>query len=219
MKRRKGITQAFDAGGAVTADERWRFTVADDGTRLVEAETTRIQPFPEPRVESFSALLDARLRWARFDIHARSGEREAGIAFADGLARLCWRAGKTSAEREFSWRDDCEVGYNSALFSMMIVWRAGLAAGATAAIAQMCLHPVTFAPSWSKQMCVHRGSERRETRFGRLALDCYEGCPAAGGTPAGRWWCDGDGVIYEYLAADGSGYRLAAVNNPVVVDS
>jgi len=68
-------------------------------------------------------------------------------------------------------------------------------------------------------VCARLGGELRDTRFGRVALDCYELRPADGGAPTGRWWCDRDGVIYEYLAADGSGFRLAAVNLPVAVDS
>jgi hypothetical protein len=218
MRRRKGITQAFDSGGFVTADERWRFSAAADGTRLVEAEITRIHPYPEPRIEAFSALLDARLQWARLAIHTRSAEREAGIAFADGQTRLCWRAGSASSERLFGWQDDCEVGYNSPLFGTITAWRAGLAPGGSRAVRQMNLHPVTFAPSWAALTCAHLGSEVRHTRFGRMALDCYELRPADG-APAGRWWCDSDGVIYEYLAADGSGFRLTAVNHPVTVDS
>ncbi|MCS7061391.1 MAG: hypothetical protein RMN25_09525, partial [Anaerolineae bacterium] len=62
MKRRKGIYQSFDASGAIVSDERWQlylpdYPAADGALWQIEAEITRIDPFPEPRVESLSAQL------------------------------------------------------------------------------------------------------------------------------------------------------------------
>ena len=46
IENRKGVYQAFDADGSVTADERWRFMTTLDGGIRVDTETVRIAPFP-----------------------------------------------------------------------------------------------------------------------------------------------------------------------------
>ncbi len=233
MRKRKGIYQALDAAGNVISDERWQMALPDapgasNAIWQIEAEVTRIPPFPYPRIESLAAqLVGARpgpdgslecgpIAWQTFSIHTRDGAMEAGVGFeidqaGQGCARFCWRRHKQHWQRQYVWRTDCEIGYNSALFRTAAVWRGRLRPGESQLITMIDTDAVTFEPQVTQQIWSHRGFETLDTPFGRLSLAHYE-FSLVGTVMRGRLWCDQDGVVYDYAAADGSRFRLAAIN-------
>lgn len=227
MRKRKGIYQGFDAAGNVTSDERWQIMLPDDpaagdGLWQIEAEVTRIAPFPHPRVESLAGRLAGRahgdMAWQTFSIHTRDGALEAGARFeadraGDLRARFCWRQQRQIGQREFIWQTDCEIGYNSPLPGMVIVWRSRLRPGESRLITLIDIDAVTLEPRPARQVWSHQGVETLSTPYGRLSLTRYAFGPP-GATTRSRLWCDKDGVIYDYAAADGGGFRLVAVNTP-----
>ncbi len=233
MRKRKGVYQAFDAAGNVMSDERWQMSLPDDpsagnGVWQIESEVTRIAPFPHPRIESLAAqLVGARpgpdgsldfgpIAWQTFSIHTRDGTIEAGVGFeidqaGEGCARFCWRRHRQHWQRHYVWKTDCEIGYNSALFRAAAMWRRGLRPGESRIITMIDIDAVTLEPQVAQQIWSHRGFETLDTPFGCLSLAHYEFGPA-GTVARGRLWCDEDGVVYDYATADGSGFRLAAIN-------
>ena len=225
MRKRKGVYQALDAAGNVISDERWQMWLPDgasagNGLWQIESEVTRIAPFPHPRIESLAAQLvsvgDGPIAWHALSIHTRDGAIEAGVRFekdaaGQDCARFCWRRHQQSWQRQCVWRADCEIGYNSALFGAAAVWRSRLRPGESRIITMIDIDAVTLEPLPAQQRWSHRGFEALDTPLGRLSLARYEFGPAGAATP-GRLWCDEDGVVYAYTAADGSGFRLAAVN-------
>ena len=227
MRKRKGIYQAYDPSGIVTADERWQLLLPDSALDSasqdaspdacvwqIESEVTRIAPFADPRIESFSGRLadsGAGPEWQALAVYTRDNAREAGARFEEGAAQFCWRHQRQTWQREFIWRNDCEIGYNSALFSTVAIWRSRLRPGETRVFDAVQLDHTTFEPHLVQWSCSHRGFDSRDTRFGRLCLAGYEMGPAGAG-PGSQFWCDGDGIVYDYAAPDGSGFRLVAVN-------
>jgi hypothetical protein len=213
MRKRKGIYQAIDPRGNVTADERWQAWLGQDGCRQLDSEITRIAPFPEPRIESLTVQLDEWLRWRSLAIYTRSGAREAGASFPNGEVRLCWRDDAGAGEQAFSWQADCEIDYNSPLFNMVTIWRCALVAGESRSVDAIQLDAETFRPRRARHTYFHQGTEQCATRFGALQLDHYE--VASSGAGSSHFWCDSDGVIYDFISVDGSGFRLIAANSPV----
>ncbi|MCL4505379.1 MAG: putative glycolipid-binding domain-containing protein [Chloroflexi bacterium] len=211
---RKGIYQSFDAAGSITADERWRWINSLDGAVRIDTETVRIAPDEEPRSEAVSLELSPNLSWRRLVIHALSGKRESRIDFADGRVNLCWRVDEISRTRDYEWTDDCEIDYNSALFNMVILWRNRLAPGQTRNLRVVSLDKVTFEPKRLMQVYTHLGNEQRETPFGRLKLEHIRLDLGGNGERICHLWCDSSGVVFDYAASNGGGFRLVAVNFP-----
>ncbi len=213
MKKRKGIYQAYDPRGNAMADERWQAWPAENGCRRLDSEITRIAPFPDPRIESLTVQLDECLGWRSLAVYTRSGAREAGARFPPGMAHLCWRDATGVEEQAFSWRSESEIDYNSPLFNMVTIWRSALVAGESREVDAIHLDAVTLRPRRIRLKYSHIGAETRATRFGTRQLDHYE--LAFGGSGSSHLWCDCDGVIYDFISSDGSGFRLMAVNQPV----
>lgn len=225
MRKRKGIYQGIDPAGNVTSDERWQILLpddpaADDGVWQIESEVTRIAPFPRPRIESMAAqLVGARagqIEWQTFSIHTRDGALEAGARFETDpagvhCARFCWRRERHSGQREYVWKTDCEISYNSALLGTAAVWRSRLQPGESQIITMIDIDAVTLEPQPAQHLWSHCGFEALDTPLGCLSLARYEFGPIRAAA-RGRLWCDEDGVVCVYTAPDGSIFRLAAVN-------
>ena len=212
---RKGVYQALDANGNVTADERWRLASTRDGGMRIDMETVRIAPFAEPRTESATLELGPQLEWRRLAIHALGDRRESRVDFTTEYAELCWRYDETSRTREYSWTSDCEIDYNSALFNMLTVRRLSLKSGEIRALNVIVLDSVTFEPRWVRQVYGHMGMDERPTRFGVLRLDHFKMDFGGDGVNMCHFWSDQAGVVFDYETSTGSGFRLAGVNFPI----
>lgn len=225
MRKRKGIYQAFDTAGNVVSDERWQILLpddpsADDGVWQIESEITRMAPFPHPRIESLVAqLVGARsssMDWQALSIHTRDGTIEAGVRFerdpaGAGCARFCWRRHQHSGQRQYAWKSGCEISYNSPLFGAVAVWRSRLRPGESRIVTMIDIDAVTLEPQPAQQIWSHCGFQTLDTLLGRLTLARYEFGPLEAMT-RGRLWCDEDGVVYDYAATNGGGFRLAAIS-------
>lgn len=211
MSRRKGIYQAFDSAGNVTADERWQLIVTGSGACRVESEITRIAPFAEPRIESIVAELDDQRRWQSLRLHTQSNRREAGARFDPAGAWLCWRLDHESGQQVFAGWNDGDIGYNSPVFSMVTIWRSRLQAGESRLLDTIVLDPLTLEPRRMTQTCTHFGTDVRDGPFGRLALAHFE---VASDQATSRMWCDADAVIHICQSSPGGGYRLLAADQP-----
>ncbi|HEY3342071.1 MAG TPA: putative glycolipid-binding domain-containing protein, partial [Anaerolineae bacterium] len=155
--KRKGIYQTFDAAGDVTADERWRIAGMLGGGARIDTDTVRIAPFAEPRNESFSLELGSQFAYSRLAIHAARDRRESRADFAAGRVSICWRSDDKSKTRDYDLATDCEIGYNSPLFTMVTLWRHALAVGQSSALRVIALDNVTFEPSWQRQVYTYLG--------------------------------------------------------------
>jgi hypothetical protein len=215
---RKGVYQCYDADGLVTGDERWRVAVAVDGSIRIDTDTTRIAPFAEPRGETMTFQLSPQLELRLLAIHALNNRRESRVELAGGSAHACWRQDEVSKTREFAWTGDCEIDYNSALFNMVTLWRtlrrSELVAGQSRAFDVVYLNPVTFEPTLMRQVYRHGGIEQHDTRFGPMNLHHYSLDFGGDGTRISHFWCDAMGVVFDFAASTGGGYRLAGVNFP-----
>ncbi len=208
---RKGIYQAFDAAGNVTADERWQAIRVSQGIQI-DNETVRIHPFGEPRSDAMTIQLDAQLRLLAFSIHGLFGMRESRICVlgeARDRATICWRHRAQVQERSVHWQDDIEILWNTPLCHMVVIWHSRLSVGQARTFDAFVLDAITFRPTEVRLTYRRQSDERHRTRFGEKQLQHYQ---IVNGQLSGQLWCDEDGVIYEYIAADGSGYALTAVN-------
>jgi len=209
---RKGIYQAFDAAGNVIADERWQAIRLSSSGVQIDNETVRIAPFSEPRSDAMTIQLDDRLRLLEFSIHGLRGMREGRICVLGEMrdrATLCWRCRAEIHERPVHWHDDIEILWNTPLCHMVVVWRSRLEPGQTRTFNAFLLDAVTFRPSEVQLTYQRRPDAIHPTRFGERNLQHYH---VLNGQSSSQFWCDDDGVIYDYLAADGSGCQLTAVN-------
>jgi hypothetical protein len=213
IQNRKGIFQAFDAAGNVTADERWRITRTLGGGVRIDTDTVRIAPFTEPRNESFSLELGSNLAYSRLAIHAARDRRESRADFTADRASICWRINDTSRTRDYDLATDCEIGYNSPLFNMITLWRHPLAVSESSALRVIALDNVTFEPSWLQQSYSNLGVEQHETRFGLLSLVRYQ-VDWGGTNRLSQFWCDATGVVFDFKFFAGGGFKLVAVNFP-----
>jgi hypothetical protein len=209
---RKGIYQAFDAHGDVVADERWRSKDTLDGGVRIDTETVRIAPFVEARNESVSLELAQDLSPRQLIIHALAGRRESRVDIAPGRADVCWRFDDVSRNREFSWTEDCEIGYNSPLFSVATLWRRRPARGTSAQVKILRLDAVSFEPEWLAFIYTNLGEERHDTRFGPMNLTRFRVDHGTESGGSSYFWCDQTSVIFDFVASNGSGYKLVAVN-------
>jgi hypothetical protein len=214
IQNRKGIYQAFDAQGNITADERWRFMRTVSGGIRIDNETIRIAPFEEPRNESLTLELGPGLEQRLLAIHALNNRRESRARFMAGQADFCWRLDEHSQTREMSWRADCEIDYNSPLFNMVTLWRVKQRLGQPHAFDVAFLDDVTFEPHWMRQVYTFAGHEPRETRFGVLTLGHYLLDFGGDGNHISHFWCDRDGIVFDFASSFGGGFRLVAVNFP-----
>ncbi len=208
---RKGIYQALDAAGNVIADERWQAIRHAQGVQL-DNETVRVAPFGEPRSDAMTIQLDAQLRLIEFTIHGLFGTRESRICVlgeARDRATICWRRGPEIHEQPVYWRDDIEILWNTPLCHMVVIWHSRLEPGQARTFDAFLLDAITFRPSAVRLTCQRHPDEIHHTRFGQKRLQHYQ---MVNGQFGGQLWCDDDGVIYDYVAADGSGYALTAVN-------
>jgi hypothetical protein len=215
MINRKGIYQTFDAAGNVIADERWQAITHVDGSRQIDNETVRVGPFAEPRSDSMTVLLDKDLRLIEFTIHGLFGTRESRICVlgeARDAATLCWRFKGEVHEQRIAWREDIEIGWVTPLLSMATVWRMKLAAGESRALDCYTLDQVTFKPALLKRTYTRHADERRDTRFGPMTLQHYSIEQAGDEKRIAQFWCDDEGVLFEYKSHAGGGYVLTAAN-------
>ena len=213
IQSRKGIYQAFDEAGNVTGDERWRVAGTLDGGVRIDTDTTRLAPFAEPRGESFGLQLAADLAHRHLVVHALSGRREARADFEPGRASFCWRLDETSRTRDYAWAADCEIGYNSPLFLTAMLWRHPLVVGQSAELRMAQLDRVTFEPAWESLQIDYQADELHETRFGLRDMARYRVGFGARSQP-GHLWCDRTGIVFDYAAPAGGGFKLVAVNFP-----
>lgn len=209
---RKGIYQAFDVHGDVIADERWRVQPMLDGDIRIDMDVARIAPFREPRMETISLQLSSSLDVQQLSIHGLAGRRESRVEVSAGRANVCWRLRDISQTREFAWAEDCEIGYNSALFTMVSLWRSWDIEYSMAERRVLKLDEVSFAPFWTRLQFVNLGSELHETRFGPMKLAHYRLNEGQEDGRFSHFWCDETGVVFELNACDGSAYQLVAVN-------
>ncbi len=209
---RKGIYQDFDARGNVLTDERWQAKTLPDGSIYVENETVRVAPFDEPRSDSVTMVFDRHLHLIEFTIHGLFGQRESRICVLGedrAEATLCWRHRGDVHERRIAWREDFEIDFASPLFNMVTVWRSKLQAGQSRSFDAWLLDPVSFEPSLMRQTYTNTGRQTRDTRFGPRELWRYE--LDFGGQSRSTFWCDDDGVLFDFESPSG-GFRLVAAD-------
>ncbi|MCL5996687.1 MAG: putative glycolipid-binding domain-containing protein [Chloroflexi bacterium] len=214
IQNRKGVYQAFDADGSVTADERWQFIETLDSGIRIDTDTARIAPFVEPRTESLTFELSPTFALRSLALHAYNNRRESRAGFSDDRANFCWRLDDVSRNREFDWRSDCEIGYNSPLFNMVTLWRSHLQPGQSRTFDVVLIDHVTFEPRWMRQVYTYVGDEQHDTRFGPMPVAHYAVSTVRTRSSDGDFWCDRAGVVFDFMASDGAGFRLVAVNFP-----
>jgi hypothetical protein len=208
---RKGVYQAFARDGAVLSDERWQAVRLPDGSIHVENETARVAPFDEPRSDSVTYMLDEKLRLLDFSIHALYGARESRVCVlgeARDAATICWRHKGDVREQHVAFDEHVELDWQSPLFSMIIVWRSGLAEGESRAFGCWVLDAVSFEPARRGYRLRNAGQESIDTRFGALRLWRYT-LDTDVASDKRVFWCDDDGVVYLLNSASG-GYVLTA---------
>lgn len=210
MITRKGITQHFSADGFVQGDERWQMARFANGAAQLDAEVTRIAPFPEPRQESFSLLAPGAVEPLRA-LFLVPGQREARVSVEDNRAQFCWQHGRQTQRAEQAWGDEAALDYASTLFKTALVLHSTLAPGQTRAYALARLDALTFEPHFEPGVLARLADEEHETRFGSRALRHYTLFNAP---HTHHFWCDADGVVFDFVAGDGTRQVLTAVNFP-----
>jgi hypothetical protein len=211
---RKGIYQEFDRAGTPLTDERWQAITLPDGSIYVENETVRRAPWPEPRSDSMTLILDRDLRLTEFSIFGLFAKRESRICLLNesrSEASICWRFGGSVNERKVTWRDELEIDWQTPLLNMATIWRGKLEPGQSRMFDCWYLDPVSFAPRLMRQTYANHGPETIDTHFGPQTLTRYTLDFGATGAAMSTLWCDDDGVIFEFQTQDG-GWRLLAAN-------
>lgn len=211
---RKGIYQDFDAAGNVRADERWQVITLPDGSIQIDNETVRVAPFDEPRSDSLTMRLDAELRLVEFTIHGLFGTRESRICVLGewrDAATICWRHQAEIHEKRVAWDDAIEVDWATPLCNMATVWRSRLEPGQTRSFSSYVLDAVTFRPSAVRQIYTRVEDETHPTRFGDMRLRHYRMDLGGDARNLAEFWCDDDGVLYDFVSAQGR-FVLTAVN-------
>jgi hypothetical protein len=183
-----------------------------DGSIAIDMDVARIAPFSEPRTESVSLQLSPDLNVRQLSIHARAGQRESRIDVSDRRANVCWRLRDISQTQEYEWAEDCEIGYNSALFTMVSLWRSRTNERSLPKRHVLNLDDVTFAPTWTQLQFINMGTELHETRFGSMNLAHYRLIEGQENNRFNHLWCDETGVVFELNISNGSAYQLVAVN-------
>jgi hypothetical protein len=212
---RKGIYQTFDPSGNVTSDERWQAIRLPDGSIQIDNETVRVAPFSEPRSDAMTIQLDPQLRLIEFTIHGLFGTRESRICVlgeSRDRATICWRHKAEIHEKHVAWRDDLEIDWMTPLCKMVTVWRSRLQPDQSRTFDTFLLDEVTFRPTATRQTYRRLPDEIHMTRFGAMKLQHYEVDFDHQAQPTAHFWCDDDGVLYDFVAANGFGFKLTAVN-------
>ncbi len=215
--KRKGIYQAFAPSGDVIADERWQAIYLPDGAVQIDNETVRVAPFDEPRSDSMTILLDSQLRLIEFTIHGLFGTRESRICVLGehrDQATICWRHKAEIHEKRVAWREDIEIGWTTPLCIMVGIWHSRLQPGEARTCDAFLLDAVTFKPTAVRQTYRRWPDASHVTRFGEVPLQHYEITTERDGQTnhVAQFWCDSDGVIYDFIAADHSRFQLTAMN-------
>ena len=226
MITRKGITQHFSADGFVQGDERWQVARFANGVVRLDAEVTRIAPFPEPRQESFS-LTCSTVRACPNKLGEPPGplfralvpgQREARMSVVDNRAMFCWQHGHETHRAEKAWGDENEIDYNSPLFMTALIWQSALAPGQTRAYTRAQLDALTFEPHFALQTLARLEDEDHETRFGIMRLAHYVQTPATSQPhpqkESAHFWCDEDGIVFDLISHNGARQVLTAVSFP-----
>jgi hypothetical protein len=211
---RKGIYQDFNAAGEVMSDERWQVSTLPDGSIQVDNETVRVAPFDEPRSDSMTIVLDPQYRLVEFTIHGLFGTRESRICVLGerrDTATICWRHKADIHEKRVAWRDDIEIDWATPLCNMVTVWHSRLEPGQARAFDAFALDPITFQPTAMRQIYTRLEDEAHPTRFGHLHLHHYRLDFGADGCNVSDFWCDHEGVLYDFQSPSGR-FELTAVN-------
>ncbi len=214
MIHRKGIYQSFDASGNVEADERWQVITLNDGSIQIDNETVRVAPFDEPRSDSMTMLLDAHLRLVEFTIHGLRGTRESRVCVLGekrAAATICWRHKGEIHEQRTVWREDIELDWQTPLLNMATVWRSKLQPSQSRVFDCYYLDAVTFKPTLMKQIYSRHADERHLTRFGEMPLQHYTLDFGGDGTAISHFWCDDEGVLFDFASPQGV-FVLTAAN-------
>ena len=212
IKNRKGIYQALDPTGNVIADERWQVITLSDGAIQIDNETVRVAPFDEPRSDSVTLTLEPDLRLRELAIHGLFGKRESRVCVSSDRAKAsaCWRHVGEVKEKWLAWREDIELDYFSPLFNMATVWRSQLQPDQSRSFDCLFLDPVSFKPEMMQQIYTNCGQERHSTRFGSELLWHYTMDFGGDGQHLTNFWCDDDGVLFDFVSSGGYKFVLTA---------
>ena len=63
-----------------------------------------------------------------------------------------------------------------------------------------------------QQVYIRHADEPHNTRFGQMQLQHYSLDADGNGGRISHFWCDGEGVLYDFKARDNSGFVLTAAN-------
>ena len=211
---RKGIYQASDAHGNIVADERWQVITLLDGAYQFDNETVRVAPFDEPRSDSATLTLEPDLRLRELTIHGLFGKRESRVCpkLERGEASLCWRHLGDVKEKVVRWNNETEVDFLSPLSNMATVWRSRLQAGQSRSFTCYNLDSVTFEPIRMTQIYTNLGQEAHHTRFGTERLWHYTLDFGGDARYFSHFWCDSDGVIFDFTSSSGYRFVLTAAD-------
>lgn len=214
MINRKGIYQAIDERGNIVADERWQVITLPDGAIQFDNETVRVAPFDEPRSDSATLTLEPDLRLRDLTIHGLFGRRESRVCVSAERtkASLCWRHLGDVKEKVVAWNDGLELDFLSPLFNMATVLRSRLRAGQSRSFDCIYIDAVTFKPTQMKQIYTNLGQENHHTRFGTEKLWHYEMDFGGDARYLTQFWCDDDGVLFDFATAAGYRFVLTAAD-------
>ncbi|MCS6773528.1 MAG: hypothetical protein NZ693_05365 [Thermoflexales bacterium] len=212
MKPLKGIYQHFSPDGMVTADERWQAVPLRAGGVQVDNETVRVAPFDEPRSDSMTVVLDARLQLVELTIHGLFARREARIRPSEDQPDkliVCWRFRGEVNELVLPSGESTWFDWNTPLLTMVALWRLKLGVNQFYQLRIYALDAVTFQPQALTRTFHRLADEARETRFGAQTLAHYQAQDENGART--DIWCNADGLIFEQRTPTVS-YILTAAN-------
>jgi len=215
---RKGIYQALDERGNIVADERWQVITLPDGAIQFDNETVRVAPFDEPRSDSATLTLEPNLQLRELAIHGLFGKREGRVCVAADhtKASLCWRHLGDVKEKVVAWNNSLELDFLSPLSNMATVLRSRLEAGQSRSFTCYNLDPVTFQPTQMIQVYTNMGQEPHHTRFGTEKLWHYTLDFGGDARYFSHFWCDNQGVIFDFASTAGYRFVLTAADVPLM---